>query len=121
MAANLQLLDLTALGTIGGLTLATTAVTNGLWRSFGWQPRWLGLVVSLVICVATAVFAGNIAPVNLFLAVLNAFVVYLAAAGSSGAGAAIQGGQGQAPANEGRELPGTEDDAVGRKFLRSWF
>ncbi len=121
MAANLQLLDLTALGTIGGLTLATTAVTNGLWRSFGWQPRWLGLVVSLVICVATAFFAGNVAPVSIFLAVLNAFVVYLAAAGTSGAGAAIQGDQGQAPANEGRELPGMDDEPPDRQFLRSWF
>lgn len=121
MAANLQLLDLTALGTIGGLTLATTAVTNGLWRSFGWQPRWLGLVVSLVICVATAVFTGNIAAVNLFLAVVNGFVVYLAAAGTSGAGAAIQGSKAQAHSDEGQELPGMGDEPADRQFLRSWF
>ena len=120
MPATPQLLDLTALGTIGGMTLATTAVTNGLWRSLGWQPRWLGLVVSLIICLATAFFAGNIAGADLFLAVLNAFVVYLAAAGTSGAGAAIQG-DAPAPANEGRELPGMEDKAAERKFLRSWF
>lgn len=121
MPATPQLLDLAALGTIGGMTLATTAVTNGLWRSLGWQPRWLGLMVSLVICLATAFFAGNIAGADLFLAVLNAFIVYLAAAGTSGAGAAIQGGDVPTPANEGRELPGMEEEPSERQFLRSWF
>lgn len=121
MPATPQLLDLTALSTIGGMTLATTAVTNGLWRSLGWQPRWLGLAVSLVICLATAFFAGSTAGADLFLAVLNAFVVYLAAAGTSGAGAALQGGEAPAPANEGRELPGVDEGPAERQFLRSWF
>jgi hypothetical protein len=117
-ASTLQLLDLASLGTIGGLTLATTAVTNGLARAFEWQPRWLGLIVSLLVCLATAFFDGTIAGVNLFLAVLNGFVVYLAAAGTSAAGAAIQKG----PVGNGHELPGgLEGTRVDRRLLRPWF
>ena len=44
---NDMLLDFKLLATFGGMSLAVTAITNGLRRAFGWNPRYLGLVVAL--------------------------------------------------------------------------
>jgi hypothetical protein len=115
---GLQLLDLAALGTIGGQVLATTAVTNGLARAFNWQPRWLGLVVALICCLALAYLTNLTSGLDWFLAVLNAFVVYLAAAGTSSAGAAVVSG----PASDKREMPGQFENIPNTHgFFRPWF
>lgn len=111
---TLQLLDLPTLATLGGQVLATTAVTNGLARAFNWQPRWLGLIVSLILSLTTSYLANQFAGSGLFLAVLNAFVVYLAAAGTSGAGAALL----PEPSANTTEAPGGFED---RRILRPWF
>ncbi len=112
-----QLLDLGALATLGGQVLAVTAVTNGLARAFNWQPRWLGLVVSLIVSLCVSYFTNQIAGSGAFLAVLNAFVVYLAAAGTSGAGAAILP---NAPPDT-KETPGGFESTQDRRILRPWF
>lgn len=111
---SLQLLDLGALATLGGQVLATTAVTNGLARAFNWQPRWLGLAVSLTISLSTSYLANQFDGSGLFLGILNAFVVYLASAGTSGAGAAIL----PVPLPKTTESPGAFED---RRILRPWF
>lgn len=118
----LQLLDLATLSTIGGQVVATTAVTNGLARAFNWQPRWLGLVVALLSCGTTTYLSSPGTGNDWFLAVLNAFVVYFAAAGTSAAGAAVT-----APLANHNELPqgsGHESMNYGvthDRFLRPWF
>ena len=114
---SLQLLNLDALTTLGGQVLATTAVTNGLARAFNWQPRWLGLIVALVLSLCTAYMTGQLGSSGVFLGILNAFVVYLASAGTSGAGAAILPG----PPPKTTESPGGFENAQDRRILRPWF
>jgi hypothetical protein len=112
-----QLLDLGALATLGGQVLATTAVTNGLARAFNWQPRWLGLIVALILSLCVSYFGGQMAGSGSFLAILNAFVVYLAAAGTSGAGAAVL----PEPPPKSTEAPGGFESREDRRILRPWF
>jgi hypothetical protein len=118
----LQLLNLATLSTIGGQVVATTAVTNGLSRAFNWQPRWLGLVVALLSCGTTTYLSSPGTGNDWFLAVLNAFVVYFASAGTSAAGAAVT-----APPPSHNEMPqGTGHESMGHdtghdRFLRPWF
>ena len=83
---------LQSLATFAGTTGATTFVTNGLRRAFGIEPRWLGLVVAEVICVATAYLThdqsagGPAMPLSsYFVALLNGFLVYATAAGATAA------------------------------------
>lgn len=114
---NPQLLDLAALATLGGQVLATTAVTNGLARAFDWQPRWLGLVVALILGLTTSYLSTQLSGSGLFLGVLNAFVVYLASAGTSGAGAAIL----PEPSPKTTESPGGFESIQDRRILRPWF
>jgi hypothetical protein len=114
---TLQLLDLPTLATLGGQVLATTAVTNGLARAFNWQPRWLGLIVSLTISLSTSYLASSFSGSGLFLAVLNAFVVYLASAGTSGAGSMMLPDS----SPNTTESPGGMESLPDRRILRPWF
>lgn len=77
----------TSLGTLSGLTGATVVVTNTASRAFDWSPKWFGLVVSTVLCVGLAVVNSTVLS-GYALALLNACLVYLTAAGASSAGAA---------------------------------
>lgn len=76
-----------SLGTLSGLTGATVVVTNTAARAFDWAPKWLGLAVATVLCVGLA-FMNSSAINGYALALLNACLVYLTAAGASSAGAA---------------------------------
>jgi hypothetical protein len=76
-----------SLGTLTGLTGATVVITNAAARAFGWTPKWFGLAVALVLCVGLAA-ANNRGIDEYVLALLNACLVYLTAAGASSAGAA---------------------------------
>jgi hypothetical protein len=77
----------TSLGTLSGLTGATVVVTNTAARAFDWAPKWLGLLIATVLCVGLAVMNSS-AIDGYALALLNACLVYLTAAGASAAGAA---------------------------------
>jgi hypothetical protein len=98
-----------------GLTGATVVVTNTAARAFGWAPKWLGLVVALVLCVGLAA-ARSSAIEEYVLALLNACLVYLTAAGASSAGAAAV----SAP-KEGGTLESSGGEAQPPRFFHSWF
>src|SRR5690349_2345229 len=86
-----QLLTLDSLKTYGGLSMAVIAVTNSLSMAFGWKQKWLGLVVSLVVCGSLqALSTGQPTALSYFLAALNAFLIYFTAIGGNAvAGAAV--------------------------------
>lgn len=77
----------TSLGTLSGLTGATVVVTNTAARAFDWAPKWLGLLISTILCIGLAIM-NSTAIDGYPLAFLNACLVYLTAAGASSAGAA---------------------------------
>jgi hypothetical protein len=86
-----QLLTLDSLKTYGGLSMAVIAVTNSLSMAFGWKQKWLGLAVSLGICLALQAFTSPVpGGLAFFLAGLNAFLIYFTAIGGNAvAGATV--------------------------------
>jgi hypothetical protein len=78
-----KLLDGPELGTLGGAVMGTLVVTNGLSYAFGWQPRYVGIVVALLVSFLAAGMSSHsewwIWPV----ACLNGFVIYTSAIGVS--------------------------------------
>lgn len=86
-----QLFTLAALGTFTGLTGATVVVTNTISRITSWAPAWLGFVVALLLCSAAPIMANGFNRTQQLLAMLNACLVYLSAAGASTAGTAAMG------------------------------
>jgi hypothetical protein len=106
-----ELFTWTSLGTFTGLTGATVFVTNAISRAANWNPAWFGLVVALVLCLGFAAAAAS--PVmDYILAVLNACVVYVSAAGTNSVGAAATATGGGRP-----EGIGAGDQ---RPFFRPW-
>jgi hypothetical protein len=85
-----ELFTWTSLGTFTGLTGATVVVTNAISRAVNWNPAWFGLGVALVLCLGLAVAAASPAS-DYVLALLNACLVYLSAAGTNSVGAAATG------------------------------
>lgn len=71
------------LGTVAGATLATVLVVNALKAAFNWSPRWLGLLVAGILQAAVWWFASDQSVQALVMALINAFVVYLAAIGGN--------------------------------------
>jgi hypothetical protein len=123
------------LATFSGTTLATTAVTNAVCMVFPFikRPAPIGLGVSLLLCLVTAVLdpdSGNLEFARpfatYFIAVINGFFVFASAAGvSSGARSVTRGASSRRVTRRG---PATgvgpaEEVALDREraFWRDWF
>ena len=116
-----DLFTLESLATLAGSTGATFAVTNGLGMAFNFARKWLGLAVAQVICIAIVYFTGGSGS-DYFVAVLNGFLVFCAAAGAA-AGATPGGAQVMARGGNfhaGVEVEGS-GDGNNRTFLSRWF
>jgi hypothetical protein len=93
-----ELFTWSSLGTFTGLTGATVVVTNALARAIRWNPAWFGLAVAGVLSVGLTAFASQSAASagaafgEYVLALLNACLVYVSAAGTSSIGAAATTG-----------------------------
>ncbi len=90
---NQELFTAESLGTQGGLTLFVIVATNSLRSAFRFNPRWMGLILALIACliVEFSLLGDSKYPVLLrgFIAIGNAFLVYLAAVGSNSAATAV--------------------------------
>jgi hypothetical protein len=73
-----------SLRTLAGATGGTFAVTNALSTAFDFSPKWLGLAVAQAICVGTLAYIGRLRA-DWPVAVLNGCLVFLSAAGATGA------------------------------------
>lgn len=109
-----QLFDIGTLGTFAGLTGATVVVTNAVARAINWNRAWFGLIVALVLCVGLTIYVGG-KPVEYLLALLNACLVYLSAAGANSAAAASTSGP--QPTDVAAEADGTQE----AQFFRRWY
>lgn len=71
-----------SLKTFSGATLAVFAITNGLYRAFGLKQKWIGLIISILFCLVW-VYLENGDKSQYFVAVVNGFLVYATAGGST--------------------------------------
>ena len=105
----------TSLGTLSGLTGATVVVTNTAARALEWAPKWFGLAVAGVLCIGMALMRNGSLQ-DYALAVLNACLVYLTAAGATSAGAAAVA----TPKSKGT-LESIDTDQPPKTFFSRWF
>ena len=83
-------------GTLASSVVITTVVTNGLYKAIGWAPEKTGLAVAFLVILAGLYFSGQLFILSAdIIGFFNAFLVYLTAAGISGAaGSKFRGGNG---------------------------
>ena len=71
-----------SIGTLTGATGLCFVITNGIRRAFGFDPRWLGLVVAqLVAILGAALVVGS--PFKYVLAIANGFLIFSTATGAA--------------------------------------
>lgn len=122
---------LQSLGTFAGATGATVVISNSLQKVLNRNPAWLALAVAQVVCLATVFFTHQSAPdpqqvvhADYFVALVNGFLVFCSAAGSTAVGAAATGAERQpaAPAARARgDLRGRGPAPIKRGFFTPWF
>ncbi|RQO77750.1 hypothetical protein DBR40_07180 [Pedobacter sp. KBW01] len=112
------------LATLAGSSLGVYAVCGGLQTALNWNPRWLGLVLSILISVILAATThSELNPLLKYvIAILNGFLIFLTATGVN----AVRGTSGP-PAGGGAEKQDNRVDLnqppppVKRTFNTRWF
>jgi hypothetical protein len=97
--------------TLAGATLITSIITNTCQHAFNWNPKWLGLVVAIIVMLVGALLTPEAKAVNYVMAVINGFLVYASSAGIM--------------QMSGRDLPQPGHAAamtrIRRVFMSKWF
>lgn len=97
--------------TLTGATGVVVVICNGIQSAFNFSPKWLGLIVALVISI-TCVYFTQGAGSDYFVGVVNGFLIYATAAGTTNI---IGGGANQATAR------GVAEGNNKRRFFTSWW
>ncbi len=77
-----EFFTLQSVGTLTGATGLCFVITNGLRTAFGFDPRWLGLLVAEIVALGGAALAGGTV-LHYVLAVPNGFLIFSTAAGAA--------------------------------------
>jgi hypothetical protein len=110
--------------TLAGAAGSTFVVCNGLQKAFSFNPRWLALVIAEVLVLAGTASTGATHPTDYLVAFVNGFLVFLTAAGGTGAAG---GASGAPPAAGGpvARMPSAAAPKTApvppRRFLSPWF
>jgi hypothetical protein len=75
--------------TFTGITGATFVIANGIQKAANWNPRWLALVLAILLCVLGVYVRGMHGPVDFVdysLALLNGFLVFCTVGGATAVG-----------------------------------
>lgn len=106
--------------TLTGATGVVYVVCGGLQRAFDFNPRWLGLAISLILAIA-GTYVTQVHSVGAYLlAVINGFLIYCTAVGVNGVFA-----PGSGRSNEtlkSRRTDGEANDQTQhRRFRTAWW
>jgi hypothetical protein len=76
-----ELISVTSLFTLGGAAFAVALLGNVLQYVFHWNPRWLGLVVALLLAAVGAVIARPAQWYDWIVALFQGIQIYATAVG----------------------------------------
>lgn len=100
--------------TLTSSSMAVFIISNGMQTAFNFNPKWLALILSLIISIA-GVYFSNGKSVNYFVGVINGFLIYATVAG----GTQIVGRPNPDRNDPDITASGLEDTK--RKFLSRWY
>jgi len=61
--------------TLTGATTATLVIANSIQHSTGYNPKWLALVISIILSLLGVYFSGGVS-VDYFVGFVNGFLIY---------------------------------------------
>ena len=112
-----------SLATLAGCTGIVFVICSGIQRAFNYNPKWLALLVSIVVSLIAAYLADNPDDVKVaqkyIIAVLNGFLIYASATGTNQiVGENPRSGNG---GGGGTTAKHRESIQPNRKLLTRWF
>lgn len=118
-----------SLTTFAGATGATVVIANGLQYVLDRNPRWLALIIAETVCVGTVLLnfisgtepGEQIIASQIFVAVVNGFLVFSSAAGLSQMAPAVVGTVPPPAALERGDVTGETTARTRRGFWAPWF
>lgn len=116
MAIPSEFFTLQSMLTLSGATGATFVVANGCQRAFNFNPKWLALVIAMIISLA-GVYLSDGGGSDYFVGVINGFLIYCTAAGATSVVGHPETAK-ATPRGAGEMAPLQQ---AGRSFLTRWF
>ena len=111
-----ELITPESIATLTGATGATVIVSSGIQKAFDYDPKWLALLVAMILSIGIAVMNAD-AGSDYFLSVINGFLIYLSPIGAN----AVTG----TDAGKGVQARGNPLEAANasrkRLFRTKWF
>jgi|GEM_PF-2071289 len=118
-------LTLGTLGTLAGSSATVYMVCGTLQSVFNWNPKWLALLLSIIISIFIAIATTSelAAWIKYSIAVLNGFLIFATATGANvmRAAAVIPPGNGGAGRSANQQTINHPIIKVARTFSTSWF
>jgi len=112
------LLEPRALATYSGAVTTVFVITNGLHYAFGFEPRIVGLVVSIAVSIAGVLISDNHSYSQWAVCVPNGFLIYCAAVGVSSMTGSSTNSRRRRRQRSGEQI---EELLPANRFLRSWY
>lgn len=113
-----QFFTLESMLTLTGATGATFVISNGLQRALNFNPKWLALAIALALTTIGVYLSNNgHGPGDYFVGVVNGFLVYCTAVGST----AVAAGDNAGSTTRGNVERGVVKPLERRGFLTRWF
>ena len=97
--------------TLAGAVVMTTVVTNVCQYVFGWNPKWFGLLLAIIISIAGVILTGNYKLISFFIGLINGFLIYANSAGI------MQ----MAGTNANSNTLKLQNGKIKRGFMNKWF
>ena len=115
--SSAKLLTPSELLTQSGAVTSVFFVTQGLRHALGMNPRYVALVLSLLLAFLGASFGGDYTLLAWLVAVPNAFIIYAASVGF----ASMTGQRRRSKPAGGNTPTEVEETGGGSRFWTSWF
>ena len=124
MALPSELFTAQSMLTLGGATAATVVICNSLQASLNFNPKWLALLIAQAISFYGTFTQPDFQPSNLFVAMMNGFLIYCTATGTAAvisSGANASPGGAPAVARDASSSPYPQAMQTKRRFRTPWF
>ena len=107
--------------TLTGATVSVFIISNGIQTAFNYNPRWLALLIALIISIAGVYFSNGTGS-DYFVGIINGFLIYATACGTTQVlnnGSTANTQSGTARGNARTTAPTTARSR--RSFLSPWW
>ena len=106
-ASGMRFLAPSELLTLSGAVTAVFFVTQGIRHAFGWNPRYLALLLSLLVAFAGVAVQDDHTPLAWAVALPNGFMIYATSVGFASMTGRRQKPKPETNVSSGEEIAGT--------------